>query len=102
MLRRLAVLLVAALFAAPAAAAGGPGPLAQQMGDGVLSPDGSTRYVALPVSDMQWTAVTATSTSSGRTGLVADINGSWGIPTLNGGGPGLGLSADGRRLVLAE
>jgi hypothetical protein len=102
MLRRLAVLFAAALLAAPAAAADGPGPLAQQGGDGVLSPDGTLRYVALPVSDAQWTAVTATSTSSGRTGNHADLNGSWGIPTLNGAGPGLGLSADGRRLVLAE
>jgi hypothetical protein len=102
MLRRLAVLVVAALLAAPAAAADGPGPLAQQGGDGVLSPDGSLRVVALPVNGAERTLLTSTSTSSGRTGMTADLIGSWGIPTLNGGGPGLGLSADGRRLVLAE
>jgi hypothetical protein len=102
MVRRLAVLFVIALLAAPAAAADGPGPLAQQGGDGVLSPDGMTRYLAIPVNGADWTVVTATSTSSGRTGMSADVIGSWGIPTLNGTGPAGGLSADGRRLVLGQ
>ena len=102
MLRRLLPLLAATLVAAPAAAGDGPVSLAQQGGDGVLSPDRTTRYVALAAGDARWTLLTTTSTSSGRIGLTTQLLGSWGLPTLNGNGPGISLSADGRRLVLAE
>ncbi len=47
MLRRLLVPAVTALCLAPAALASGPTPFAQQGGPGVLSPDGSLRYLAL-------------------------------------------------------
>jgi hypothetical protein len=103
MLRRLFLLFVAAaLLTAPAAAGDGIASLAQQGGDGVLSPDGQMRYVALDTGGAQWTLLTSTSTSSGRTAMTASLIGSWGIPTLNGNAPAIGLSADGRRLVLAE
>jgi hypothetical protein len=102
MLRRLSLLLAVALLAAPAAAADGPGPLAQQLGDGALSPNGEVRYTALPALTADTTVLVSTATRSGRVLMTAEIPGSWGIPTLNGAGPALGLSHDGRRLVLAE
>ena len=47
MLRRLLVLAVAALAAAPAALADGQMPFAAQGSPGAVSPDGSLRYLAL-------------------------------------------------------
>jgi hypothetical protein len=96
----LCLLALAALCAVPAAAADGPGPYALQGGDGVLSADGSLRYLAFGAGDH--TAVEAVETSSGRVRTFGDLIGSWGIPTLSYTTQGEGLSADGKTLVLGQ
>jgi hypothetical protein len=99
MLRRLAVLFAAALFAAPAAAADGPGPGAIQGGTGVVAPDGALRYVAVAAAPGQWTLLEAISTKDGTIMGSTGLYGDWGLPQMIGGNS---LSHDGSRLVFGE
>ena len=105
MSRRLAValLFLSALAAAPAAAADGPMPFAQQGGSGVLSADGRTRWVAVGTGMEASTALEAVDTHGGVVQRVADLPGWWGIPMVTSYGvDGAGLSRDGKTLVLAD
>ena len=104
MLRRIALCLlaVAALAAAPAAAADGLGPFAQQGGTGVLSSDGSTRFVAVPADTELNTLLEAVSTIDGTVSQWRNIIGSYGLPTLAYAAGADSLSHDGRTLVLAQ
>ena len=97
---RLLVLAVAALAAAPAALADGPLPYAMQNSSGVLSPDGSLRYLAL--SSGTNTVLAEMQTRDGTLRVETSLPGSYGIPTIVAGGPGAGLSPDGRTLVVGN
>jgi hypothetical protein len=95
------LLCFTALAAAPAAAADGFVQGAAQLGVGVLSPDGSTRYVAAPAGSH--TTLLAIQTKSGLVSGSADLLGSYGIPVLTFNGQAdEGLSHDGRTLVLGD
>jgi hypothetical protein len=92
---------VAALAAAPGALADGYASPAAQLGDGVISPDGATRYVAAPAFDN--TSLLAIDTKTGTVMNEAQILGSYGLPVLAFGPTGFtGLSHDGRTLVLGD
>lgn len=104
MLRRspLVVAVVAALALVPAAVAvgGGPSPGALQGYQGVVSPNGKIRYVA--VSTGAGTAVESIETSNGTVLGWGSLPGSFGIPLVTQQGTTGGLSADGRTLVLQD
>jgi hypothetical protein len=106
MLRRLtatAFVLAGLVFvSAPAAAGDGPGPYTMQGGEGVLSPDGSLRYLALAVGGGEWTSLQSIRTADGRGRAQADLSGAWGVSTMFGDGRWTSLSPDGRTLVLAQ
>jgi hypothetical protein len=99
-MRRL--LLVILLLLAPAAAAGadgGPSPGTTVGWDGVLSPDGLVRYVAIP--GRTGTTLAAVRVDGGRVLNFVNIPGSFGVPLVTQNGQAGGLSRDGRTLVLA-
>lgn len=100
MLPRLAAALVLlALAAAPAAAGDGPMPTVLQGGEGVLSRDGTTRYVT-SVLGIE-TAFQVIGVEGGAVQATLDLDGTWGVPTTTYiASRGEGLSADGRTLVL--
>jgi hypothetical protein len=103
MSRRLAValLLLFALCATPAAAGDGPMPFAQQGGSGVLSMDGRTRWVA--VGGAQSTTLEHIDTAGGLVERFADLPGAWGVPMITGfQADGAGLSRDGKTIVLGD
>jgi hypothetical protein len=105
MLRRFVFALIAlsALSAAPAAAAGGPMPVALQGGAGVVSPDGGVRYVAVATNGGWDTSLERVGTDGGIVEGVSDLTGSWGVPVVTSyGGAGGGLSEDGKTLVLGD
>jgi hypothetical protein len=101
-MKTLALLLCfTALAAAPAAAADGFVQGAAQLGVGVLSPDGSTRYVAAPAGSH--TTLLAIRTKDGLVSGSTDLLGSYGIPVLTFNAQTYeGLSHDGRTLVLGD
>jgi hypothetical protein len=99
-LRRLLVLAVVALVAAPAALADGQMPFAAQGSPGALSPDGSIRYLALGAGAN--TVLAEVQTKDGTLRYEAPLLGSYGVPTIVAGGPGAGLSHDGKTLVVAN
>jgi hypothetical protein len=101
MLRRVCICLavVAALSAAPAAA--GDGPLfTTQGGEGVLTSDGTLRFVTLGVANGTRTELEAIQTKDGVVRQTLDLTESWGTPYIPSGTAG--LSHDGRTLVLAS
>jgi hypothetical protein len=100
MVRRLGLGLVVlgALAIAQAAFAGYPSPMAQQGGLGVVSPDGSTRFVALGAGGN--TVITKINTADGSLRTSGTLNGSFGIPVLVYGQAGEGISRDGSFIVL--
>jgi hypothetical protein len=100
MARRVASCLVvlAALAAAPAAFAAFPGPYAVQGGQGVLSKDGSLRFVAKKAAE--GTVVQAISTRDQSIQQTRAFDGALGIPTLSFNGAGEGLMPDGSAFVL--
>ena len=101
MARRLTVLaLFVFAFSSPVALADGPMPFAVQGGTGVLSPDGSIRYLAL--SSATNTVLAEMQTKDGTLRMETPVLGSYGIPTIIAGGPGVGLSLDGRTLVVGN
>ena len=99
----------AALFAAlcvvavgsGVAGGGGPSPGAVVGGDGVTAPGGLVRYVALPGSASR-TTVAAVRVKGGRVTLFTSVPGVLGVPQVAFDGSMGGVSADGRRLVLAS
>jgi len=98
--RRLAVLaLFVFALSAPVALADGPLPVAQQGGPGVLSSDGSLRYLALNAGAN--TVVAQVQTKDGTLRNETTLLGSYGIPTITGA-LGDGLSRDGRTLVVGN
>jgi hypothetical protein len=98
---RLLLVLAAALAAAPVALADGPMPYSSQQGTGVLSADGSIRYVAVGTAFGHSTSVEAISTHGGAIRGYDDMLGAYGVP-LGADGSGDGLSRDGRTLVLGD
>jgi hypothetical protein len=94
------LLLAAALVAAPVAAADGFFGPAAQLGDGIVSPDGTTRYIAAPSgADTTLLAIQI------KTGMVLNeqqLVGAYGIPVLGASLVSDGLSYDGRTLVLGD
>jgi hypothetical protein len=104
MSRRALVALCFALFAAlvPAAQAGGGGPSpGVSLGwDGVVSPNGKLRYVAVPGGTD--TTLAAIQTSDGRVAGWTFVAGQFGIPMIAQDGSTGGLSRDGKILVLGD
>jgi hypothetical protein len=98
-MRRLLLAVLVALAAAPAAHADGQMPFALQDGPGVLSADGSLRYVAVAANGD--TVVEAVQTKDGSLRATTPLVGAYGIPAITYDIPG-GLSADGRTLVVAN
>lgn len=100
MVRRLGSCLVVlvALAVVPIASAAFPGPYGLQGGKGVLSNDGTLRFVA--TKDAAGTLVTATSTKDGSVKMSRTFEGQLGIPTLQYGKLGEGVSRDGKTFVL--
>ena len=100
---RLAVaLILVALVGVPVAHADGPMPYASQVGDGVLSPDGSTRYLALAAGQTENTLVEAVKTDGGKVQGSLELVGQWGIPIVTYDQAGAGLTSDGKTLVLGD
>ena len=110
MFRRFALagaLVVAALVAAPLAAADGPMPYASQGGSGVAMPDGLTRLVAVGVGaaglPQSRTELEVIQTTDGMVRNWVDLRGSWGLPVVTySQSAAEGLSADGKTLVLGD
>jgi hypothetical protein len=101
MVRPLAALVVAvaaALAVTSAALAAFPGPYAVQGGEGVLSKDGSLRFIA--ARSAEGTFVSAISTKDQSVQMSRTFDRSLGVVTLTPGGPGEGLTRDGSALVL--
>ncbi|HEY2072032.1 MAG TPA: hypothetical protein VGG88_00515 [Gaiellaceae bacterium] len=98
------LLFLGALVAAPAAA--GDGPLfVSQGGLGIVVPQGASPLTPtrlIPVSDQQGndTLLLSVSTKDGTEQNQMTLVGSWGLPATPAGPDG--ISADGRRLVLAD
>jgi hypothetical protein len=100
-------LFIAALVAAPVAAADGPMPFASQGGLGVAMPDGLTRIVAVGAgaagAPQSRTELEVTQTKNGSVLNWVELDGSWGVPVVTYSQSGAeGLSADGKTLVLGD
>src|SRR5262249_2265092 len=100
MARRLGSCLVVllALPVVPTASAAFPGPYGLQGGKGVLSNDGTLRFVAS--KSAEGTLVKAISTADGTVQASRAFDGQLGIPTLQFGKVGDGVSRDGKTFVL--
>jgi hypothetical protein len=100
MVRRLGSCLVVlvALAVVPSALAAFPGPYGLQGGKGVLSSDGTLRFVATTAPG--GTLVSAISAKDGSVRQTRTFEGQLGIPTLLYNKPGEGLSRDGKTFVL--
>jgi hypothetical protein len=100
MVRRLGSCLVVlvALAVVPSALAAFPGPYGLQGGPGVLSGDGTVSFTAEKAAG--GTLISAVSRDGGATLRSRTIEGAWGIPTLQYGKPGEGLSRDGKTFIL--
>jgi hypothetical protein len=98
----LAVVVAAALVAAPAALADGPPLPVVQGGQGVATRDGAFHYVTVADGNGA-TLLQKIEVANGQVNYWLRLEGSWGIPTLGAGSLlGQGLSWDGRTLVLAS
>lgn len=93
-------LLLLALPVASAASDGGPSPGTAVGWDGVASPDGLVRYVALPAGGGQ-TTLAVVRIRGGRVLKFLNVRGSFGVPFVTQNGEAGGLSRDGRTLILA-
>jgi hypothetical protein len=100
MFRRLGLVsaVLAALAAVPVALAAYPSPYAAQGGEGVMSKDGSMRFVA--VGKGADTVLKAVRRADGSVLMTQALTGSFGVPMLTQNGPGGGLFRDGSTLVL--
>ena len=100
-MKTLAFLLsVVALVVAPAAGADGFFGPAAQLGYGVVSPDGTMRYTAVPAGPD--TTLLATDTKTGLVANTTQLIGAYGIPVLGSSNISDGLSYDGRTLVVGD
>jgi len=95
-------LLVAATALAASAASGdgGPSPGVDQAGEGIVSPSGDLRYMALPTKSA--TIVEVVRVRGGLLKTFRIIKGRYGIPFVTNLGDTGGLSRDGKLLVLSE
>jgi len=93
-----------ALVAAPTALADGFAGYALQTGTGVVSANGKVRYVAVAAGQAASTSTTVESISTADGSILRSLSviGSFGTPFIAQPRDGLGLSADGRTLVLAD
>lgn len=100
MARRLGSCLVVlvALAVVPTASAAFPGPYGLQGGPGVLSKDGTLSFTA--AKSGSGTVVRAISMKDDGIVLSRTFEGEWGVPTIQSGKPGEGLSRDGKTFVL--
>jgi hypothetical protein len=100
MSRRLGLFLtvLGALAAVSVASAAYPAPFALQGGQGVLSTNGSVRFIASGAGES--TLVRAHKTKDGSTLMSQSVNGSFGVPMLTSTGPGGGMFRDGSTFVL--
>ena len=101
MFRRLGLYLtiLGALAVVSVASAAYPAPFALQGGQGVLSNDGSIRFVAVGTGES--TVVRASKTNGGSVVMLSEsIGGSLGVPMLTSSGPGGGMFRDGSTFVL--
>jgi len=88
-------------FAAPSAAADGlPVPVEQTFGEGILSPDGQSRYVTMPTRGE--TVVMTISTDGGEIKDYTIRNGTFTVPAVAVDGTPSGISADGETLALIK
>jgi hypothetical protein len=95
----LAAVIAASLVAVATGVAAGPSYVAMG-GPGVLSHDGATRYVALPIGDA--TAIERIRTSDGTVLGWNDLGGAWGIPApTSRSTDDEGLTRDAKRLIIA-
>jgi hypothetical protein len=92
------LIVLAALAVVPVASAAFPAPFAAQGGNGVLSNDGSLRFV--PFGAGESTVVHAYNTSNGSTLRSQTVPGSYGVPMITQTGPGGGMFRDGSTFVL--
>jgi hypothetical protein len=102
MSRRLGLFLtvLGALAVVSVASAAYPAPFALQGGQGVLSNDGSIRFVATGVGG-ESTVVRASKANGGSLIMSSQsIPGSYGVPMLTSSGPGGGMFRDGNSFVL--
>ena len=100
MSRRLGLFLtvLGALAVVSVASAAYPAPFALQGGQGVLSTNGSVRFIASGAGES--TLVRAYKTKDGSTLMSQSVNGSFGVPMLTSTGPGGGMFRDGSTFVL--
>ena len=94
----LTAILAAAWAAVAAADGGGPAP-GLDYGNGVVAPDGKLRYLAL--SDGRKTLLQSIVIGTGKLHGASYVKGAYGIPLVTYGGDTGGLSRDGLRLVLS-
>jgi hypothetical protein len=95
------VLVVTTAWAATAASGdGGPSPGVDQVGEGVVSPSRTLRYVTLPTRFA--TVVEAVRIDSGLVRTFRMVKGVYGIPFVTNRGDTGGLSRDGKQLVLSD
>jgi hypothetical protein len=100
-MRRMLLIVVAALVLVPAALAdGGPDPGVLEAGAGITGGPGSVRFVTVPVGVL--TLVERTATQGGQVLSSRLLPGSWGIPLVDFTGTTGGLSANGQTLVLGQ
>jgi hypothetical protein len=96
-------LVALTLVLAPSALADGFVPAAEQNGEGIVSPDTSTRYVAVGTAAADATMLARIDVHTGTVAGSVPLVGAWGIPIFTyAPGSGEGLSRDGRTLVLAD
>jgi hypothetical protein len=100
MVRRLVpcLFVLAALAIAPSAFAAFPGPYSVQGGQGVLSQDGSLRFVA--AKSAEGTVISAISTKDKNVVMSRSFNTALGVVTLTPNGAGEGLTRDGSAFVV--
>lgn len=92
------LLVLAVLVAAPAALADGLAPFAAQDGTGIVSSDGSLRYLAMNANGN--TVLAQLQTKDGQLRNETTLLGSYGIPMLNGSVAADAISHDGKLLVV--
>jgi hypothetical protein len=98
----LSMILVGAVAwtAAAASGDGGPSPGVDQAGEGIVSPSGQLRYVAVPLGSR--TMIEVLRVDGGLLRMVRIVKGRYGIPFVTNRGDTGGLSRDGRLLVLGD
>jgi hypothetical protein len=94
----LTVLAALTVWVAAASGDGGPSPGVDQAGEGIVSPSGTLRYLALPAGNT--TVIAAVRVKGGLLNRLRIIRGRYGIPFVTNSGVTGGLARDGSLLVL--